>query len=162
MTDTLIQTQLPHWDMSPLFSSLDAADFTDAFAALSACVRELQRLFDDNDVRKPQSSEVDDATVRVFEDVVSRLNDLEERARCVRAYVHSFVATEARNDTAQARMSELQNLGVDMDKLWKRFVAWVGGLDTDALVASSSIARTHEFRLRKAREEAAHQMSEAE
>ena len=162
MTGTLIQTQLPHWDMSPLFPDLDSPAFADAFSELAASVRELQRVFDDNNVRKPASSDVDDATVRVLEDVVTRLNDLEERARTIRAYVHSFVATEARNDAAQARMSELQNLGVDMEKLSKRFVAWVGNLDTDALVASSGIARTHEFRLRKAREEAAHQMPEAE
>src|SRR6266571_2269886 len=81
---TLIQTQLPHWDMSPLFPGLDSPAFAGAFTALGDLVRELQTTFDDNDVRKPQSPNVDDTIVRVFEDVVARMNDLEERARAIR------------------------------------------------------------------------------
>src|SRR5438270_498145 len=69
MTDILIQTQLPHWDMSPLFPTLDSPAFAAAFDALAASVRELQRLFDDNDVRKPPSPAIDDTTVRVLAEV---------------------------------------------------------------------------------------------
>jgi pepF/M3 family oligoendopeptidase len=162
MTDTLIETQLPQWDMSPLFPSLESPEFAGAFSALEASVGELRELFDRNDVRKPASPAVDDRVVRVFEGVVARYNDIQERATTIRAYVHAFVTTQARNETAQARMSELQILGVELEKLGRRFVAWSGGLDTDELVRRSEAALVHEFRLRKAREEAAHQMPEAE
>jgi pepF/M3 family oligoendopeptidase len=97
-----------------------------------------------------------------FDGIVNTLNHVQEQARTVRAYIHSFVSTEAQNDMAQARNSELQMRFVELDKLGSRLVAWIGSLDVDALLERSSVARDHEFFVRRAQEAAKHQMEEAE
>ena len=162
MTDTLTQVTLPHWDMSPLFPALGSQEFTRAFDGVKASVAELTIAFDANDVRKPSSATVDDRIVAAFDDLVGRSNDVEDRTRELFGYVYAFVTTDAANEAAQARLSELQIISVDLAKLGKRFIAWIGGLDIDELIARSPVAKAHEFRLRKIRLEAAHQMSEAE
>ncbi len=48
---------------------------------------------------------------------------------------------------------------VEVDKLSKRFTAWIGSLDVDALVERSSLAKDHEFFVRRAAESARHLMS---
>jgi pepF/M3 family oligoendopeptidase len=162
MTDTLTQTTLPHWDMTTVFPALDSKEFADSFTALGESISVLEKAFDDAGIRRAESPDVDARTVAAFDEVVTRSNEIEERMRVIRAYVYSFITTEAGNDTAQARFSELQNLTVDMEKLGKRFVAWLGSLDAGALIERSAVARDHEFRIHKIREEAVHLMSELE
>ncbi|MDQ4044526.1 MAG: M3 family oligoendopeptidase, partial [Chloroflexota bacterium] len=43
-----------------------------------------------------------------------------------------------------------------------RYTAWLGSLDTEALIESSEVAREHEFMVRRARVEAEHLMSQPE
>lgn len=162
MTDTLVETQLPHWEMSPVFPSLDSPEFTAAFDTFVTAIGEARARFDEYNIRKSSEAQVDDATVTAFDDVLTRLNEIHETARTLRAYVHAFVATEAQNDEAQARNSELQMHLVELDKFEKRLVAWVGSLDSGALIERSSVAADHEFWVRRAREEARQQMSEVE
>ena len=162
MTDTLVETQLPHWDMSAVFPSIDSQEFTAAFDGFVMAIGEARTRFDEYNIRKSSETQIDDATVAAFDDVLTRLNAIYETARTLRAYVHAFVATEAQNDQAQARNSELQMHFVELDKFEKRLVAWVGSLDSDALIERSSVAADHEFWVRRAREEARQQMSESE
>ena len=163
MTDTLVaKTVLPHWDTDALFPGLDSSEFTRAFDAFASEIRALTGVFDGNGVRAASSPAVDDGVVALFDDIVTRFNDIEDRARLIRGFVYSFISTEADNDAAQARFSEMQNVSVDLDKLSKRFAAWLGSLDVDALIAQSSVARDHEFRVREIHEQAAHLMSDLE
>ena len=162
MTDTQVRTELPHWDMSPVFPSIDSPEFARAFDALTARIDELRALADADGVRRSESSEVNGDTIATFESVLTLLNDIGDRARELRAYVHAFVSTEASNDVAQARNSELQMRFVDVDKIEKRFVAWIGSLEVDALIERSALARDHAFAVRRAAREAQLQMSESE
>jgi pepF/M3 family oligoendopeptidase len=162
MTETKIELELPHWDMTPVFPSLDSAEFAVAFEEVRTRIEELQGLFDEHGMRKTSGVRVDDGTVSLFEDVVTRLNDIGDRLREVRAYIHAFVTTEAQNDTAQARYSELETPSVLLAKLDKRFAAWLGSLDTDTLLERSATARDHAFFIRKAKESSEHLMGEAE
>lgn len=162
MTATITVTTLPHWDMTSVFPALDSPEFSETFDELIASIAELRQSFDAKGVRKTDDPAVDAEVRAVFDDLISRLNDISERARTVRAYVHSFVTTDAGNDLAQARNSELQMNFVELDKLEKRLVAWLGTIDVDALIEGSVVARDHAFFVRRARERAQHQMGEAE
>lgn len=162
MTVTQISTQLPHWDMTPVFPSLDSPEFTSAFDQLVASIAQVKTLFDAANIRKASDPAVDDATLESFETIVGLLNDVADRFRTLRAYVHAFVATEAQNDLAQARNSELQMHAVETDKLEKRLVAWLGSVDTESVIQRSAVARDHAFFIRRCRREAEHQMSEGE
>jgi pepF/M3 family oligoendopeptidase len=161
MTDTISKT-LPHWDMTPLFPALDSKEFTTAFDDASRLIGELRQIFDDRSIRKTSEQRIEDETIALFEDVLNRLNDLGDRLREIRGYLHAFITTEAQNDVAQARYSELQIQSVVLEKLEKRFSAWIGSLDAVELVERSSLAREHAFFLRKATETSEHLMGEAE
>src|SRR5207249_10346637 len=71
-------------------------------------------------------------------------------------------STDASHSAAQALASELRTLQVTLDPLETRFTAWVGSLDSDALLQRSSVARAHEYRVRRAALLARYQLSETE
>lgn len=162
MTVTQISTQLPHWDMTPVFPSLDSREFASAFDQLVASIAQLKAVFDEANIRKTSESAVDESTLDSFETIIGLMNDVADRFRTLRAYVHSFVTTEAQNDLAQARNSELQMHAVETDKLENRLVAWLGSVDSESLIERSAVAREHAFFIRRARQEAEHQMGEGE
>lgn len=162
MTETTIDTRLPHWDMTTVFPSLDSSEFATAYDALQNAIGELVSVADEKGVRKTGGLVVDDTTVAAFEDVLGRLNDIGERSREIVAYLHSFITTEAQNDGAQAKNSELQMAMIPMSKIGTRFVAWIGSLDVEALIERSQLARDHAFALRKAKRDSERQMSESE
>ena len=162
MTDTKVDTRLPHWDMTTVFPSLDSDEFASAYAALLEAIDGVVAVADAKGVRKTDDLDVDDETVATFEDVLTRLNDIGERSREITSYLYSFITTEAQNDAAQARNSELQMAMIPMSKIGTRFVAWIGSLDVEALISRSTLATDHSFALRKAKREAERQMSEVE
>lgn len=162
MTQTLAQTALPHWDMTPVFPSLESPEFVAAFERLAADVQELRRRFDDAGIGERASREVIDQDVALADEILPAVNSVLEQMRTVRAYVHAFVSTQAQNDLAQARNSELQLLGVTVDKLDKRLAAWLGALDAEELIRRSAAAADHAFFVRRASVEADHQMAAGE
>jgi oligoendopeptidase F len=153
---------LPHWDMTVVYPSLESKEFEAGFQSVIGKIAELGTLFEQHKIEKRDPAPLDDATVQSFETVVNALNAALEEARTLMAYVSSFVATDSRNNLAQARMSELQQHFVRLNMLGTRLTAWIGSLDVDALIQRSQVAREHAFMLRKAKIEAEHQMSPAE
>jgi len=112
-----------------------------------------------------QDDAVDGMLASSVERVITQLNETLAAYRTVSAYIYSFVATNSRDTTAQARQSELQWQGVRLAQLRTRFVAWVGGFGAatlEALLAQSPVAREHAFTLREAQTLAQHQMAPAE
>lgn len=153
---------LPHWDMTVVYPSLESKEFEAGFQAVTDQIAELGKLFEQHKIAKRDPAPLDDATVHSFEAVVNALNATFEDVRTTMAYVSSFVATDSRNNLAQAKMSELQQHFVRLQMLGTRLTAWIGSLDVEALINRSQVARDHVFMLRKAKIEAEHQMSPAE
>jgi pepF/M3 family oligoendopeptidase len=155
-------TALPRWDMSRVYPSLDSDAFRAAFAGVIAGISDLRAAFDGAGIRRRDDPSVDAAVAATFETLMGTQIALAERVRTVSAYIRSFVSTDSRDDTAQARESELQQALVELRKLGTRFEAWIGSLDVEALIARSALARDHAFPLRKAAQGARRQMSEPE
>jgi len=153
---------LPRWDLTTIYPSLESPEFRRAFDKAIAGIAELAALFDRYDVRRRTTRRVDEATVRAFEETTNALNSLLEKLDTLAAYIYCHVSTDARNDAAQTAESLLLAHSVRLQQLDTRYTAWVGTMDVEALLAHSAVARDHEFMLRKAQIEAAHQMSEAE
>ncbi|MBM3136477.1 MAG: M3 family oligoendopeptidase, partial [Chloroflexi bacterium] len=153
---------LPHWDMTTVYPSLESPEFAAGFRSVIGAIARLGELFDRHGVAKRQPAPLDEATVQAFETVVRAMNAVLEEMRTVSVYINSFVSTDSRNNLAQARQSELQQNAVRLTTLGTRLTAWIGSLDVEALLARSALAREHAFMLRKAKIEAAHQMSPAE
>jgi oligoendopeptidase F len=161
MTLSVSET-LPHWDMTVVYPALDSPEFNHDLTATRQAFDTMTSLFDRLGIDRRDRQSTDDAAVAAFEAVVPALNELLEQYSTLRAYVYSFVATDSRNDQAQATFSMLMREGVRLTKLLRRLTAWLGGLDVETLIQRSTIARDHAYLVRRAAEEARHLMSPAE
>jgi pepF/M3 family oligoendopeptidase len=155
-------TNLPHWDMSVVYPGLESPEFQAGFARVIQDIQDLARLFDSSHVEKQEALATDDETIKNFETVLQRYNEVLAESKTLGTYISCFVNTNTFDTLAQAKMSELQQASVTLAQLGTRFTAWIGSLDVDTLIARSHSARTHTFMLRKAKERAAHLMPPAE
>lgn len=153
---------LPHWDMTVVYPGLESAEFDRGFRSVVDAIGGLGELFNRYEVGKQDSVVVDDAIIKAFEEVIGRFNAVLEENHTLGAYVRSFVATDSRDNVAQAKLSELQQHVVKLSQLKTRFTAWIGSMDGEKLIAKSEVAREHAFALRRAREGATHLMSPPE
>lgn len=162
VTTDAVEMDLPRWDVSGYFPSLESREFAAAREQLGADVDRLVALYDEHDVHGGERRPVDDAAVAAFEAVVEATNRVMETQRLLSAYVQAFVTTDARDAVAAATASRLQAQSARVRALFTRFEAWVASLGADELTARSPVAADHAYPLRKAERSAAHQMGEAE
>ncbi len=153
-----VQT-LPRWDMDVYFPGLETDAFEQEFEAVRSAIGELAELFDEHGIQARAGGEVDEGLFERFENVLQRYNELQQQVRLVHNYIVSFVTTDSKNETAQARQSELRQELVTLSMLDTRLIGWLGSLDVEALIDSSEVAREHAFTLRQAKREAEHLMS---
>ncbi len=155
-------SDLPRWDMTPVFPSFESEAFEDSYGWLLTRIADLKETFEKRGIRKLEDGTVDDELVYAFEDVVERFNDIYELAGKIRAYIHAFVTTNAKDDDAQGRSSKFEIETIDVGKLETRFVAWIGSLDVETLIEKSAVAADHEFFVRRCAAFAERQLTEAE
>lgn len=149
----------PRWDMSVIYPGLDSPEFDQGFAHFTRHVSDLAQLFDTNCIQGQKVPELSAATVRTFEDVTARYNDVLEEATTLGTYLDCFATTNTRDTLAQARLSSFQQQAGKLSLLGTRYSAWVGSLDMQGLLARSPQAREHAYLLHKASERARHLMS---
>ena len=155
-------SQLPHWDLTPVFPSLDSPKFEGEFSSVTPGIEAMATRFERLGVRRRAQSDVDAAFAASVDEVLPAWNALSERLDVLFSYLHCLVSTDAKDEAAQARLSQLESQTVALDALETRLVAWIGTSDIEALLEQSPAAREHEFWIRRAHVLASHQMSEAE
>lgn len=153
---------LPHWEMHTVFPSLDSAEFKTSFQQLIEDINQLETVFDTHHIGQVDSSTVDTAVVQTFDTVLQQFNHTLEVADLIQVYLYSFISTDSRNSTAQARFSELLPSLSKIELLSTRFTAWIGSLDVETLIGQSTLAQEHAFTLRRAHQGALKLMSNAE
>lgn len=153
--------ELPRWDLTAAFPALESPEFAAGFRALGTDLDDLERLFEAEGVGV-EAAASDRPMVEVVERVINELNATLELFYTMDSYLYGHVSTNSRDDLAQARTSELEVLGIRLNKLRTRFTSWVGTLDVERLIASSEVAAAHAFPLRKTKQSAMHLMSPAE
>ncbi len=153
---------LPHWDMSVVYPGLDSPEFDQGFANFTQQISDLSRLFDGYNIRATPALALDERLVQSFALITDSYNATLEEATTLGAYLHCFVTTNTRNTLAQARYSDFQQQTARLSLLNTRYVAWIGSLDVEALIARSPLASSHAYVLRKASIQARHLMSPIE
>ncbi|MCC6314585.1 MAG: M3 family oligoendopeptidase [Thermomicrobiales bacterium] len=153
---------MPRWDLAVLYPALESPEFAAGFADVVDRIAALGDLFDAEGVGAGPPQPLDEALVARFDRIVVALNATLEAVAVMTAYLSGLVTTDSRDETAQARFSELHERGVSLTKLMVRWDAWVGRLDVSGLIARSPVAAAHGFALRKAQIAARHQMPAAE
>lgn len=155
-------SQLPRWDLTPAFPSLDSPKFETEFASVSPSIEQMTARLDALSVRRREEPRVNAAFAASVDEVLGSWNALSARLDVLFSYLHCLVSTDAKDEAAQARLSQLESQTVALDALETRLVAWLGTSDIESLLEQSSVARDHEFWIRRVHVLASHQMSEVE
>ena len=119
-------TALPRWDMTPIFPSLESPEFEAEFSGALGTIPEIATLFDQVGVRRRDDATVASEFVADFENIVGQLNTLMRRLGTLRSYIGCFTTTDANNETAKMRASQMETQSVQLGQLQTRLVAWVG------------------------------------
>ncbi len=163
--------QLPNWDMTPIFPSLESPQFESEFHGALDAIDALSAQFDSFSIRRRAAApaevntapaEVNAGFVTQFETIIGAWNALEQKLETLGSYITCFVTTDAKNEIAKARESELETRVVTLGQLQTRLVAWIGSSDIETLIQQSEVAKNHEYFVRRAHFSASHQMSESE
>ncbi len=149
---------LPHWDVSGVFPSLESGEFAAAFARLADEISDLAGLLDARGISSEGGPPPAGDVAALFDEVLTGLNAVLDSAWTMAAYISAFVTTDSRDQIAQARDSELRQHFALLTKIETRLTAWIGVLDVDDLVERSETARAHEFAVRRAKQAAEHLM----
>jgi pepF/M3 family oligoendopeptidase len=155
-------SSLPRWDMSVVFPGLDSPEFEQGFQAVVLDITNLGALFNDLGIQKREQAPLDQATIDAFDQATDRFNEVLARYRTLSAYISAFVTTDSLDNLAQAKFSELHQHSVLLSQLGTRYIAWIGSLDVDGMIERSTVAREHEYALRRAKIQAEHLMSALE
>jgi oligoendopeptidase F len=153
---------LPRWSVADVHESLAARSFIDALERAGADAQRLVALFDELEIRATARRPVTPADGAAADRALREFNRVTDDVNLLRVYVYATVATDSRDQRAQALFSETRQLDATLRPLSSRLADWVAALGVDELAAVSTEAHEHLGPLRRLAARAAHQMSEAE
>ncbi|CAN5581468.1 M3 family oligoendopeptidase [soil metagenome] len=153
---------LPHWQLTSLFSSLEGEDFRAAKEELEEDLDALERFMDERGVRSQEGLELSAEVIGTFEHLLSEFNTIYALNSDIWAFVYGYLTTDSLDELSQAEYSGLQPVSSRLGVLAKRFTAWLGSLDIEALIGRSQAASEHAYLLRLEHQSAKHLMSDAE
>jgi pepF/M3 family oligoendopeptidase len=156
-------TNPPRWDLTNVYPSLDSYEFEAAVIQVKRQIDDLEQFFSENIAGTEAKTPIKELA-GLAGDAIDRFNVLYEMAGTVRAYIYSFVSTDSRDKLAMKKLSEFEQVGVRMQNLNTRFLAWAGKLAPvlDQVIAANPTAGGHAFMLKTAAEQSRYMMSETE
>jgi pepF/M3 family oligoendopeptidase len=156
---------LPLWSVADVHESLTSRSFVDSLERVKSDVGRLEALYDELGIRAlPDgvSPTVDSETGSRLDRAIRDFNAVVAQTEILEAYVYATVATNTRDETAQALLSEIEVAGSRITPLLARLADFVCDHDVDGLSAVSSEARDHLGPLMRLAERSEHQMDESE
>jgi pepF/M3 family oligoendopeptidase len=156
---------LPLWSVADVHESLTSRSFVDSLERVKSDVGRIEALYDELGIRAlPDgvSPTVDSETGSRLDRAIRDFNAVVAQTEILEAYVYATVATNTRDETAQALLSEIEVAGSRITPLLARLADFVCDHDVDALSAVSSEARDHLGPLMRLAERSEHQMDESE
>ncbi len=155
-------TELPRWSVTDVHDSLDSRSFADALERAGADAGRLVALFDELSIRATPARPVTAADGTTADRILATLNRVTDDVNLLRVYVYATVATDSRDQRAQAVFSEVRQLDATLRPLSSRLAEWVAALGVDELASVSTIVADHVGPLRRLARRVEHQMSEPE
>lgn len=156
---------LPHWDVSKIYPSLESPELAQAIATLKSQMAETDKFLDDHHIAK---TTVSAGTGRadlgaVVGEYLDRMNANLRLFGTVRVYISTFVTTDSYNTIAKRMQSEMDPLGVQLQRQDVRFQGWLGALGAELPAALvDPRGERHAFYLQETVEQSRYLMSEAE
>lgn len=160
-------SHLPRWDLSSVYPSLDSDALRRGLSELKSQVDALDEFLDGRKVsrsiaKEPRQNVAE--TRQCVEGYLERANSALRLYSTINAYVASYVTTDSFNTRAKRLESELELVGVRLQKQQVRFRGWVGVIKEilPAILTSPGTAKDHAFYLRETAEQSRYLMSEPE
>ena len=153
----------PRWDLSNVFPGLESEPFKTAFQNYQHQITLLENKF--NDLTAQKGSNTPPAQLAsILGEIIKDLNALLKTGGTIRAYIHSFVATDSFNKEARRLLSEYEQARIPLEKLDVRIESWIGKLAEvlPEVVKHPGAAQEHAFFLLETAEQSQYLMSEAE
>jgi pepF/M3 family oligoendopeptidase len=159
---------LPHWDLSNVYPDLESKGFNQAVGQLKNQLDDLDSYIGDHHIAKGGAKPADSAQLAdIIGGYVDRMNGLLKLYGTLEAYVYSFFSTDSYDTTAKRIMSELEMLGVRLERQEVLFRGWIGTVTEEPGALPKALehegaAREHAFYLQETAEQSRYLMSEAE
>lgn len=154
--------ELPRWNVDDIHESFEARSFTDAMERSAADLTRLVALFDELGIRAVPPRPVIEADGAAADRAIDEFNRVSDDAALLRTFVYATVATDTRNESAQALLARTRDADATLRPLTARLADWVAALGVDRLAEVSNAVCDHRGPLRRLASRAAHQMSESE
>jgi oligoendopeptidase F len=141
-----VAQKLPHWDLSNVYSGMEADDFTSDMTQVEADIADLEAFVATHNIGRLDAVPADiDSTASVMGLLLTRINELSKLSNTLDAYIYSFLTVDSYNKLATKRQSEMEQLQVRLSKQVTRFKAWAGSLGAvlDQLCEKSDVVASH-------------------
>ena len=142
--------KLPHWDLTNIFPGLDSHEFKQGVKTFLTALGELETHMAENKISSAFAPErAIDRLASVVGELLDRINSLLTLGWTLRAYLHSFVSTDAFNTQAAALNSQFQQEAVRLDKAEVMFSGWLGRIADllPEIISVNDLAQKHTFYL---------------
>ncbi len=155
----------PHWDLSNVYPGLESDEFAQAVHRLTTGLDEMDAYIQAHGITRggpvPQGPAV---LADVLAGYLDRMNALLSHSGTLGAYCQSFFSTNSYNTVARRKQSELELLGVRLERQAVRFRGWIGTVAEQAELFEAALAlegppHEHAFQLREAAEQSRYLMS---
>ena len=159
---------LPHWDLSNVYPGLDSREFAADVSQLKEQLADMDAYMSERQISRAGARPKDSGELaEIIGGFVDRMNDTLRRFGTLEAYVHSFVSTDSYNTTAKRLESELEVLGVRLERQGVFFQGWLRMVSEDAEALPAALkhagsAKDHAFFVTETAEQSKYLMSEAE
>ena len=158
---------LPRWDLTNVYPSLDSKEFSDARVEFVGLLDDLDKYIEENNV-DPNNKPAETDTVKLAEIIngfIDRINEAFKLGSTIQAYIYSFNATDTTNDEANKVQSELEQDLVRLDQQTNViFQGWIGQISDKIpeIVKMDGAVNSHAFYLEETAEQSKYMMSAAE
>lgn len=158
---------LPRWDLSNVYPALDSEQFKKAFADLKFQLNAIDAYIVDHKISRAPANKPETATGEVksaIDEYLALTNAALRLYSTLHAYVGSYVSTDSYNTVAKRLQSELEMVGVRLQKQEVFFKGWVGTIASllPQALAQAGVAQAHGFYLRETAEQSRFLMTDAE
>lgn len=157
--------QVPRWDLSNVYPSLDSDQFEAAVKDLEVQLDEIEEFQQSHKIEKGVDgpAQSGDDLARVLSELLVKMNAVRRLFTTMGAYVASFTTTDSYNQEARRIESELEQYGVRLRKQEVGFRAWVGGIDSlDELTQQAGALADHAFYLKEVKQQSQYMMGSEE
>lgn len=158
------EQNLPKWDMTNIFPSLESEEFKQANEKFNAQIEDIEKYIADNEISPdiPLKNTDPAHLAKIIKGVIEKFNEAENLGGTISAYIYSFISTDSFNQTAAKALSLLQPKLVKFQQLGNvLFTGWLAqiGDQIDTVIAEDETVKEHAFFLKETIEQSKFMMS---